>query len=103
MATKIYVGNLSYDVSDDDLKGVFAEKGTVLSANVVMDRESGRSRGFGFVEMEDAAAATSAIDELNGSEFRGRKMVVNEARPREDKGPRRGGGHGGGFRPNKRF
>ncbi|MBE0448237.1 MAG: RNA-binding protein [Actinobacteria bacterium] len=103
MATKIYVGNLSYTVSEDELRGVFAEKGTVLSANIVTDRETGRSRGFGFVEMEDTDAADAAIDALNGVEFHGRKLVVNKARPREDRGPRRGGGHRSGGYPNRRY
>jgi len=102
MATKIYVGNLPYGISDDELRGIFAEKGTVLSANVVTDRETGRSRGFGFVEMEDAGAAAAAIEDLNGKEVQGRNLVVSEARPREDRGPRRGGGFGGG-RGDRRF
>ncbi len=102
MATKLYVGNLSYNVSEDELKEVFASKGTVVSANIVTDRDSGRSRGFGFVEMEDSGAAESAIAELNGSEFRGRKMVVNEAKPREERAPR-GGGYRSSLNPNRRF
>ncbi|HZD59814.1 MAG TPA: RNA-binding protein [Anaerolineae bacterium] len=103
MATKIYVGNLPYTVTEDELREVFAEKGTVLSANIVTDRETGRSRGFGFVEMEDAEAAAAAIEELNGAELQGRKLVVNEARPREERGPRRGGARGGYERPSRRF
>lgn len=105
MAKKLYVGNLAYDVSDDELKGVFAGKGSVRSASVVMDRESGRSRGFGFVEMEDDNAAATAVSELNGTEFHGRKLVVNEAREREERGPRGGGqrGFGGGGGQRKRF
>ena len=102
MATKLYVGNLSYNVSEDELKEVFASKGSVISANIVTDRDSGRSRGFGFVEMEDYDAAENAITELNGSEFHGRKMVVNVAKPREERAPR-GGGHHSGFNPNRRF
>ncbi|MEA4862092.1 MAG: RNA recognition motif domain-containing protein [Victivallaceae bacterium] len=93
----IYVGNLAYAVSDDDLKTVFEEFGAVDAARVVMDRDSGRSKGFGFVEMSDSAAANSAIEALNGRELNGRKVVVNEARPREER-PRRDGGYRGGNR-----
>lgn len=95
----IYVGNLSYDVNDDDLRGLFQEFGGVVSAKVVFDQASGRSRGFGFVEMEARSDAERAIEELNGRDVKGRKLVVNEARPKERSGPPRGGGggrHGGG-------
>ena len=95
MGTKLYVGNLSFRVNSDDLHEHFATAGDVLSANVVMDRETGRSRGFGFVEMASDDAATNAIAQFNGTEYDGRNMVVNEARPREDR-PRGGGGGGGG-------
>ena len=93
MGNKLYVGNLSFRVTSEDLQDYFAGAGTVDSANVVMDRETGRSRGFGFVEMGSEDEATAAIAQFNGQEFDGRNMVVNEARPRDDRG---GGGYGGG-------
>jgi RNA recognition motif-containing protein len=96
MATKLYVGKLSYDTTDSSLQALFAQYGTVVSAQVIMDRESGRSKGFGFVEMEDKAAADAAISALNDQEFEGRTIVVNEARPREDR-PQNRSGFGGGF------
>lgn len=96
MSTKLYVGNLSFRVTSEDLQEHFATAGEVSSANVVFDRETGRSRGFGFVEMASEDAATNAIAQFNGQEYDGRNMVVNEARPREDGGGRRGGGGGGG-------
>jgi RNA recognition motif-containing protein len=82
---KIYVGNLSYNVSDEDLRAAFAQFGTVDSADVIMDRSSGRSKGFGFVEMSDASEAKAAIDGLNGKDLDGRSMNVNEARPKTDR------------------
>jgi RNA recognition motif-containing protein len=88
----LYVGNLSYDTTDSDLQQLFAEHGTVQSAQVVMDRDSGRSRGFGFVEMSNDEEAQAAIGALNGKEVNGRALTVNEARPREDRGGRSGGG-----------
>ena len=94
MGTKLYVGNLSFQTSGSDLEQLFAEFGEVQSAQVVEDRETGRSRGFGFVEMGTAAAAQAAIDALNDKEFQGRRLTVNEAKPRE---PRSGGGGGGGY------
>lgn len=96
----IYVGNLSFDTRDDDLQSAFGQYGEVSEARVITDRMTNRSRGFGFVEMPDRNAAQSAIDALNGREFQGRTLTVNEARPREDRGPRGGGGGGGrgGFR-----
>jgi cold-inducible RNA-binding protein len=100
MSNKLYVGNLSFRVTSEDLQEYFGAAGAVDSANVVYDRETGRSRGFGFVEMTDEDAANSAIAQFNGQEYDGRNMVVNEARPREDNrgggGGRRGGGGGGG-------
>jgi RNA recognition motif-containing protein len=78
----IYVGNLSYKVRENDLQGVMEEYGQVSSCKIIKDRETGRSKGFGFVEMSDDTAATKAIEELNGAEFDGRTMVVKEARPR---------------------
>ncbi len=93
MSKNLYVGNLSFDVTSDELRDTFAEFGTVKSATVVMDRDTGRSRGFGFVEMSDGGE--QAIAQLNGAEVKGRKITVNEARPREERG---GGGGGGGYR-----
>src|SRR5438132_3247900 len=93
MATRLYVGNLSFQTSSDDLRDHFAQIGNVESAQVVEDRMTGRSRGFGFVEMTSPEEAAAAIDQLNGKDFGGRNLTVNEARPRTDRGP--GGGHGG--------
>jgi RNA recognition motif-containing protein len=90
----IYVGNLPYSVRDQDLMTLFSEHGTVSSAKVVIDRETDRSKGFGFVEMPSADEGTNAINKLNGFEFAGRALRVNEARPREER-PRTGGGGGG--------
>jgi RNA recognition motif-containing protein len=84
----IYVGNLNYQVTSEDLKEVFSEYGEVASANVIMDRETGRSKGFGFVEMPDDSAAEQAIESLNGSSYLDRNLRVNQAKPREDR-PRR--------------
>ncbi|MBX3296106.1 MAG: RNA-binding protein [Acidobacteria bacterium] len=95
MSRKLYVGNLSFRVTSDDLHEHFATAGAVESANVVMDRETGRSRGFGFVEMATEDDATNAIAQFNGTEYDGRNMVVSEARPREDRGG------GGGYRGNR--
>lgn len=92
MSSKLYVGNLSYSVRDDDLQQKFGEFGSVQSAKVMMDRDSGRSKGFGFVEMSSPAEAEAAIRGMNGQNVDGRDMVVNVARPME---PRTGGG--GGF------
>ena len=100
MSNKLYVGNLSFRVTSEDLQDYFAAAGAVESANVVFDRETGRSRGFGFVEMATEDEANNAIAQFNGQEYDGRNMVVNEARPREDRagggGNNRGGGGGGG-------
>ena len=95
MGNKLYVGNLAYSVADSDLQQAFGEYGTVTSAKVMMDRESGRSKGFGFVEMGDDAQAQAAINGMNGQPFGGRNVVVNEARPMEARPPRSGGGGGG--------
>ena len=95
MSTKLYVGNLSFRVTSDDLLEHFSQAGSVESANVVMDRETGRSRGFGFVEMSNSDDATAAIEQFNGEEYDGRNLVVNEARPREEGGGNRGGGRAG--------
>jgi RNA recognition motif-containing protein len=95
MSMKLYVGNLAFQTSSDDLQQLFAQAGTVESASVVEDRETGRSRGFGFVEMSSAEEGAKAIEQFNGKEFNGRNLTVNEARPREDRGGRGGGGGGG--------
>src|SRR5207249_9529800 len=96
MAKNIYVGNLVWDATQDDLYNLFQEHGKVTRAQVIMDRETGRSRGFGFVEMENDSEADKAVDALNGADFRGRPLTVNEANPWEDRGG--GGGAGGGSR-----
>jgi RNA recognition motif-containing protein len=94
VGNKLYVGNLAYSVRDDALHQAFSQFGTVTSAKVMMDRDTGRSKGFGFVEMGSDAEAQSAINGMNGQALEGRAVVVNEARPREDRGF--GGGGGGG-------
>lgn len=96
MAKNIYVGNLVWDATADDLIELFQQHGTVGHAQVITDRETGRSRGFGFVHMEDDGEAQKAIDALNGVEFKGRPLTVNEARPREERGAGAGRGPGGG-------
>jgi RNA recognition motif-containing protein len=93
---KIYVGNLPFSVDEGQLRGLFEPHGEVASATIVMDRETGRPRGFGFVEMSDAGAADQAISAMNGKEVGGRALVVNEAKPREAGGGGRGGFGGGG-------
>ena len=93
MAKKLYVGNLSYNVDSSELEQLFAQHGQVLSAQVINDRDTGRSKGFGFVEMANDNEAEAAIAALNGQQHGGRALTVNEARPREDRG---GGGYGGG-------
>ena len=95
MGNKLYVGNLAYSVRDDSLQEAFAQFGTVTSAKVMMDRETGRSKGFGFVEMGSDAEAQSAINGMNGQALEGRAIVVNEARPREERPGGFGGGGGG--------
>jgi cold-inducible RNA-binding protein len=108
----IYVGNLPYSVGSDQLRTLFEAYGTVDDSSVVMDKFTGQSRGFGFVEMNDEEQAKAATDALNGMQYNGRELVVNEARPREERprrefrprnggggGGPRGGGGGGGFRP----
>ena len=96
MGNKLYVGNLAYAVRDDDLQQSFAQFGTVTSAKVMMDRDTGRSKGFGFVEMGSDAEAQAAINGMNGQSLSGRALVVNEARPREERPGGFGGGGGGG-------
>ncbi len=97
MAKKLYVGNLSYTVSSSDLEQLFAQHGQVVSAQIINDRDTGRSKGFGFVEMSSDAEADAAIAALNGQQNDGRTLTVNEARPREERsGGFGGGGRGGG-------
>jgi RNA recognition motif-containing protein len=97
MAKNIYVGNLVWEATADDLLNLFQQYGAVARAQVITDRETGRSRGFGFVEMDNDEEAQRAIDALNGSPFKGRPLTVNEARPREERGSGGGGGgYGGG-------
>src|SRR5947209_16795294 len=95
MGKKLYVGNLNYSVTDSDLMKLFEPHGTVESAQVIMDRDTGRSKGFGFVEMGSDAEAQAAITALNGKEVEGRALTVNEARPKTEGGGGRGGGGGG--------
>jgi len=105
MGNKLYVGNLAYSVRDESLQQAFGEFGTVTSAKVMMDRETGRSKGFGFVEMGSDAEAQAAVNGMNGQPLEGRAIVVNEARPREERpggfggggGGSRSGGGGGGY------
>lgn len=97
MSTKLFVGSLSYSVNDDQLKDAFAAAGTVVSAKVIIDRETGRSKGFGFVEMSSDEEAKAAVDMVNGKEIEGRAVAVSEARPQEnrERRPYSGGGGGG--------
>jgi RNA recognition motif-containing protein len=95
MGKKLYVGNLSYNTDSSALEQLFGQHGTVESAQIIADRETGRSKGFGFVEMASDEEAQNAINALNGQQFEGRALTVNEAKPREDR-PRSGGGFGGG-------
>ena len=97
MGTRLYVGNLNFNTTGDDLREYFSQAGEVESASVVEDRETGRSRGFGFVEMASREEGEAAIQQFNGKEVNGRNLTVNEARPREDRGNRGGGGGRGGF------
>ena len=103
MSTKLYVGNLAFETTSADLQELFAQAGTVKSASVVEDRDTGRSRGFAFVEMSTNAEAAAAIDQFNGKDLAGRPLTVNEAKPRESRGGSGGGGRNfggnrGGFR-----
>jgi cold-inducible RNA-binding protein len=95
MGTKLYVGNLSFRTTSEELRDAFAAVGTVESASVIEDRDTGRSRGFAFVEMATPEEAAAAIEQFNGKDFGGRNLTVNEAKPRADRGGR-GGGYGGG-------
>ena len=107
MATKLFVGSLSWNTTDDQLKDFFSTAGTVVSASVIVDRDTNRSKGFGFVEMSSDEEAKAAVDQLNNKELDGRTIVVNEARPREER-PRgnfggNGGGYGGGNNDRQRY
>jgi len=95
MATKLFIGSLPWDVTDDQLKEFFSSAGSVVTANVVVDRDTNRSRGFGFVEMSSDEEAQKAIKELNNADLGGRNIIVSEARPKQDR-PQGGGGYGGG-------
>ncbi|MGI0133529.1 MAG: RNA recognition motif domain-containing protein [Candidatus Micrarchaeaceae archaeon] len=103
MAMKLYVGSLAYSVTDDMLRDLFAEQGEVVSATVIKDRDSGQSKGFGFVEMADVKAGQNAIAALNGKDLGGRTIMVNEARPQENRSSFGGsrGGNGGGYRNSR--
>ena len=108
MGKKLYVGNLTYEISDSDLSTLFGAHGTVESAQVIMDRDTGRSKGFGFVEMSTDQEAQAAITALNGKEVNGRALTVNEARPKSEGGGRGGsgggrGGYGGGGGGGRRY
>jgi RNA recognition motif-containing protein len=96
MSTKLYVGNLSYNTTENQLQDLFAQHGPVTSVDLIMDKFSGRPRGFGFVTMETKEGAEAAVAALNGKNLDGRDLTVNEARPREERAPRSGGGGGGG-------
>lgn len=95
MAMKLYVGNLAYSTTDSSLQTMFGQYGEVVSAQVIMDRDTGRSKGFGFVEMSNEQSGQAAITGLNGKDVDGRQLTVNEARPREERGSRGGGGYSG--------
>ena len=104
MSKKLYVGNLTYDTTEDQLAELFGEYGEVVSAQIIIDRDTNRSKGFGFIEMSSDSEAEAAIQALNGKEHDGRALTVNEARPRTDGGGSRGGfggGGGGGFRERR--
>ena len=98
MSQKIYVGNLGFSVTNEDLQSKFEQYGSVTSAKIITDRDTGRSKGFGFVEMANKDEAATAINTLNGSEFSGRNMNVSEAKPQEPRDNNRSGGFGGGSR-----
>lgn len=103
MSMKLYVGNLAFQTSSEDLQQLFSQAGTVESASVIEDRETGRSRGFGFVEMSTKEEGAAAIQQFNGQDLGGRALNVNEAKPREDRGGNRNGGGRGGFGGRSRY
>ena len=96
MATKLFVGNLPFNATENDLQDHFAQAGTVISVNIMQDRATGRSRGFAFIEMGSEAEAAQAVSQFHQKDFQGRPLTVNEARPREERPPGGGGGYGGG-------
>ena len=98
MSTKLFVGNLSFNTTENQLQDLFAAHGAVVEVDLIMDKFSGRPRGFGFVAMETKEGAEAAVQALNGKELDGRALTVNVARPREERPPRSGGGGGGGYR-----
>jgi RNA recognition motif-containing protein len=102
MGKKLYVGNLPFSTTEQDLNNMFSQCGTVESAKIIMDRDTGRSKGFGFVEMASDAEALAAITKYNGQDFNGRPLTVNEAKPMAPREPRGGGGFGGGGRGGRR-
>lgn len=102
MSTKLYIGNLSFEVTENDLRNMLAEHGPVNEVNVIMDRMTGRPRGFAFVTMNTEEGAQAAIQKLNGSQWQGRALTVNEARPREERAPGGGGGGRGGYDGGRR-
>src|ERR1041385_5656290 len=99
MATRLFVGNLTYNSTENDLQDYFAQAGTVVSVDIMQDRTTGRSRGFAFVEMSSQAEATKAVEMFHQKDFQGRTLTVNEARPREERAG--GGGGGGGYREHR--
>ena len=101
MNTKLYVGNLSFDATENELQDLFAQHGPVTEVNLLQDRVTGKARGFAFVTMETKEGADAAIQALNGKDWHGRALTVNEARPRESQTGGGGGGYGGGRRPNR--
>lgn len=100
---KLYVGNLSFETTENDLQDLFEQHGTVNEVHLMMDRVTGKSRGFAFITMNDDAQANAAMSALNGKDLNGRNLNVNEARPREERGGDRSGGGGGGFRGNRGY
>jgi len=103
MEKRLFVGGLSWDTTEDSLRALFAQAGTVESAQIIVDRDTGRSKGFGFVEMSTAEEAAEAIKQFHGKELDGRAINVNEAQPREDRGGSRGGQRGGGGGYSRRY
>ena len=99
--SRLFVGNLAYQTMDNDLQDYFSQAGVVTSVNVMLDKFTGKSRGFAFVEMGSADEANKAVEMFHGKEFQGRQLTVNIARPREDRPPRSGGGGGGGYRGDR--
>ena len=99
---RLFVGNLSYQTGENDLQDYFAQAGTVTSVNLMLDKMTGKSRGFAFIEFATAEEATKAVEQFHNKEFQGRALTVNVARPREERPPRSGGGYGGGGRGERR-